>query len=144
VEGSAEFKDQDGLARGPAGARRALCRRRVGGRAAAASRVARAGANGASPAVESFIAQRNAMRDRISSINYHRAWAPSDAGEAIYQGHRALSDGSEAVLLKRGDTMLVKAVSRAQAAKASRWKVGQAVRLDDRGRFVDTTRTRKR
>ncbi|MGH2670146.1 MAG: LPD7 domain-containing protein, partial [bacterium] len=97
-----------------------------------------------SPALEALISQRNELRNSISNILSHRAWQPGDAGEAIYQGRRRLSDGSEAVLLKRGDEMLVKAATRTQAAKASQWQVGQAVQLDDRGRLVDGTRRRKR
>lgn len=97
-----------------------------------------------SAALEQLIAERNSKREKISSIDYHRAWSPSDAGEAVYQGRRKLSDGSEAVLLKRGDVVLVKAISTVQGAKASKWKVGQVVQTDARGRFIDATRTKKR
>jgi len=48
-----------------------------------------------------------------------------------------MADGSEVVLLKRGDEMLVLPVTERVAAKASKWKVGQRVTVDARGRFVD-------
>lgn len=97
-----------------------------------------------SAALDQLIAERNSKREKISSIDYHRSWSPTDAGEAVYQGRRKLSDGSEAVLLKRGDVVLVKAISTVQGAKASKWKVGQVVQTDARGRFIDATRTKKR
>ncbi|WGO96399.1 relaxase/mobilization nuclease domain-containing protein (plasmid) [Pseudomonas viciae] len=97
-----------------------------------------------STALEQLVAERNSKREKISSIDYHRAWSPADAGKAVYLGRRKLKDGSEAVLLKRGDVVLVKGISSVQAAKASRWKVGQVVHMDARGRFIDSTRTKKR
>lgn len=87
-------------------------------------------------ALEEFIEQRNAQREKISTIVYHRKWEPTDAGEAVYQGRRRLGDGSEAVLLQRGETMLVMPASNAQAAKASTWPIGTRVSTDQQGRFV--------
>jgi hypothetical protein len=66
---------------------------------------------------------------------------PKDAGEAVYQGRRRLADGTEAVLLQRGETMTVMPVTGAQAAKASRWQVGTRVATDARGRFADQAKT---
>ena len=51
-----------------------------------------------------------------------------------------MQDGSEVLLLKRGEEMLVKDASPAVAAKASKWKIGRRVQLDARGRFIDNTR----
>lgn len=90
-----------------------------------------------SPAVEKWIAERNKKRDRISSINYHRPWQPSDAGKVAYQGRRRLEDGSEVLLLKRGDEVLVKPSTARVVAKAAKWKIGSQVELDGRGRFRD-------
>jgi hypothetical protein len=86
-------------------------------------------------ALETFIAGRNALRDKIPSILRHRIWTPADAGKAAFEGRRHLSDGSEAALLKQGDEMLVMALTPAQAAKADFWPRGQEVAVDANGRF---------
>jgi hypothetical protein len=94
------------------------------------------------PALAAFLAKRNALRDRVASLPVHQAWTGQAAGEAIYQGRRALNDGSQALLLQRGETMLVKAVSTAEAARASRWPIGKTVRLDGQGRLIDAAMKR--
>lgn len=91
-------------------------------------------------AVDRFIAERNKTAARISVIDQHRRWTSADAGPAEYAGRRKLSDGSEAVLLRKNGDVLVKPVTAAQAAKASRWRVGATVTTDDRGRFTDERR----
>lgn len=48
-----------------------------------------------------------------------------------------MEDGSEVLLLKRGNEMLVKPSGPRVVAKASKWKVGRVVELDARGRFID-------
>lgn len=87
-------------------------------------------------AVAQFIRSRNETRARASDITHHRRWTSADAGPAEYGGRRTLSDGSEVVLLRKDGDTLVKPVTAAQAAKASRWKIGEAVTTDDRGRFT--------
>lgn len=94
--------------------------------------------------VTEWIEKRNKSRDKISSIDYHRAWQQSDAGRAIYQGRRKMEDGIEVLLLKRGDEMLVKPAGPRVVAKASKFKVGQSVVLDAHGRFVNTSRAMER
>ena len=89
------------------------------------------------PEVAAFVAARNAARETVADIAPHRAWEPTDAGDATYGGRRQLAAGIEAVLLHREGETLVKVVSPAQAAKASTWRIGDAVRTDDRGRFHD-------
>lgn len=98
----------------------------------------------ASAAVIRWVEQRNNTALRVSDIDYTRLWLSTDAGEAAYQGRRRMEDGSEVVLLGRQGQTLVKPVTAAVAAKASRFKVGQVVVLDERGRFVDTSRGRRR
>ncbi|EAQ2882447.1 conjugal transfer protein TraI [Salmonella enterica] len=93
-----------------------------------------------SPAVEKWIEERNKKRDKISSLNYHRQWQATDAGKATYQGRRRMEDGSEVLLLKRGDEMLVKPSTTRVVAKAAQWKIGREVDLDARGRFKDSSR----
>lgn len=87
--------------------------------------------------VHKFVHKRNEQRDKISPIDYHRIWTPEDAGKATYQGRRKMEDDTEVLLLKRGDEMLVKESSPRVVAKASKFKLGQSVQLDARGRFVD-------
>lgn len=103
-------------------------------------------ATGAEPSksVTDWIEKRNSSRDKISSLDYHRLWQQSDAGRATYQGRRKMEDGSEVLLLKRGDEMLVKPSGPRVVAKASKFKVGQPVVLDARGRFVDNSRVMER
>lgn len=98
----------------------------------------------ATQAVTKWIAQRNETRDRVSSIDYTRLWSPSDAGQVTYQGRRKLEDGSEVLLLKRGSEMLVKPSTPRVVAKASKWKVGRAVQIDGRGRFIESSKTKGR
>jgi hypothetical protein len=97
-----------------------------------------------SPAIERWIASRNAQRGKLSSLPQHRLWTPQDAGRATYQGRRQLEDGSEVLLLERGEAMLVKPAGTRVVAKASRWSVGQAVTLDVRGRFIARTQGHER
>lgn len=87
--------------------------------------------------VKKWIEERNKNRDRISTIDYHREWQSADAGKATYQGHRRMKDGSEVLLLKRGNEMLVKPSSPRVVAKATKWKLGSVVQVDGRGRFID-------
>jgi hypothetical protein len=92
-----------------------------------------------------YVDARNAIHGRMSAITYmHRVWTPADAGKAEYQGRRRFADGTEAVLLRKGDTILVMPATPAQVAKASGWAVGQAVTIDERGRFVGTTQGKAR
>lgn len=93
-----------------------------------------------SPAIHRWIEKRNSQRSQISSIPYNRLWTPQDAGRASYEGRRRMEDGSEVLLLKRGNELLVKPSGPRVVAKAARWKVGQAVTLDARGRFIDRSK----
>lgn len=88
-------------------------------------------------AIDEWIDSRNKTREKVYYLEYHRRWNKDDAGAAVYSGRRGMADGSEVVLLKRGDEMLVLPVTERVAAKASKWKVGQRVTVDARGRFVD-------
>lgn len=103
------------------------------------NRTASKPATPAEPSVvmKKWIEERNKNRDKISTIDYHREWRSTDAGRATYQGHRRMKDGSEVILLKRGDEMLVKPSSPRVVAKATKWKLGRIVQVDGRGRFID-------
>lgn len=89
---------------------------------------------------KSYVAERNLQRTRYSDIPEHRLWTTADVGEFAYAGRRAFPNGTEAVLLKRGDALYVKPSSDAQVAKASKWQRGRIVHLDVQGRFVGRER----
>lgn len=94
---------------------------------------------------KSYVAERNLQRTRFADIAPHQLWTTADIGEFTYAGRRAFPNGTEAVLLKRGDAIFVKPSSDAQVAKASKWQRGRVVHLDAQGRFVaQSTRSRGR
>jgi hypothetical protein len=95
---------------------------------------------------DAYIRARNELRASRpnAGIAYHRRWNTMDAGEARYEGRRRFADGSEAVLLRRGEDMLVLDVSGAQAAKASAWAIGQTINIDGQGRILSGARRRGR
>lgn len=91
-------------------------------------------------AAQNYANNRNAMRGKVDDVPPHRLWQPTDAGPAEYAGRRRFADGTEAVLLKIGAEVAVMPVTGNQAAKASKWTVGDLVVTDNRGRFKDTGR----
>lgn len=91
----------------------------------------------ADPQLAAFIERRNATRERASDILPHRAWTPGDAGDATYRGRRQIGEGAEVLLFDRDAETLVKVVSPAQAARASTWRIGDTVQVDERGRLHD-------
>jgi hypothetical protein len=96
-----------------------------------------AGPEQADPQLAAFIDRRNATRARVPDILPHRAWSPADVGEMTYQGRREIGEGQEVLLFERDGETLVKPVSAAQAARASTWRIGDSVEVDERGRLHD-------
>jgi hypothetical protein len=96
--------------------------------------------------VDAYILARNELRASRpnAGIACHRRWNTMDAGEARYEGRRRFAGGSEAVLLRRGEDMLVLDVSGAQAAKASALMIGQTINIDAQGRVLSSARRRGR
>lgn len=92
---------------------------------------------------EKFMEDRNRLRDKISSIDYHRSWSASDAGSATFEGVRSFKNGVQVVILSKDGEKLVKQVSPSTAAKAGSWAAGQTVNLDKGGRFTNSVRARK-
>lgn len=90
--------------------------------------------------LDAYIASRNALRDKVADIPLHRRWTPADAGTLEYAGRRGFPDGGEAVLLRRGAEIVGLPVTSNQAAKASKWSIGEPVAVDARGRFIDLSR----
>jgi hypothetical protein len=109
-----------------------------------AVREATAGASeqGSVAGAEAYNQARKALRAQRpnTGIAQHRRWTAADAGEGRYEGRRHFADGSEAVLISRGDAVLVHKASSAQAAKASTWTIGDTVSVDKRGRFMGSAR----
>jgi len=91
-----------------------------------------------SPALKAFLAQRNQMREKVADVLPHRLWKAEDAGEAIYQGRRNLVDGSQVILLRRADEMLVKPVQE----DSKNFKVGQVIQLNSQGQVVSEQKGR--
>ena len=96
-----------------------------------------------SAALQCYTAARNSLRTKISDINNHAIWTPKDAGPASYYGRRRLADGSWALLLLKGGTVLVKAVSAAKADGAKLWPLGKTIALDAGGRIVKRKQLRR-
>jgi hypothetical protein len=94
-----------------------------------------AGQTQADPELVAFIEKRNAARATVPGILPHRAWEPSDAGEAVYRGRRQLGEGREVLLFDREGETLVKDATPAQAARASTLRIGDALEVDARGRL---------
>jgi hypothetical protein len=94
-----------------------------------------AGQTQADPELAAFIEKRNAARAIMPDILPHRAWEPSDAGEAVYRGRRQLGEGREVLLFDRAGGTLVKDATPAQAARASTLRIGDTVEVDARGRL---------
>ena len=143
VEGTSEFKRE--LA-GMAAAQRLDLRFADPAMEAERERLAAAAAEppAQSSEAEAYAARRNALRQRVATIDPHRLWTLEDAGEAVYCGRRRFADGSEALLLKKGGEVLVKPATATQAANAAQWKVGQPVVTDNRGQFIGAKVSRKR
>ncbi len=90
--------------------------------------------------IQKWLTNRNQIRDKLSSVQYHRLWLPADAGRVNYAGRRALDDGSEVLLFERGGETLVKPSSPRVVAKASKWRIGRPVEIDARGRIASVQR----
>jgi hypothetical protein len=58
----------------------------------------------------------------------------------LYQGRRRLKDGSQAMLLQKDANMLVKPMTKEEAERAKRWRVGKALVLGRDGRVLSRGR----
>jgi hypothetical protein len=91
-----------------------------------------------SPALKAFLAQRNQMREKVADVLPHRLWKADDAGEVIYQGRRNLADGSQVILLRRADEMLVKQLHE----DFKQLKVGQVIQFNSQGQVASEQKGR--
>jgi Large polyvalent protein-associated domain 7 len=60
-----------------------------------------------------YISERNAKRDRISDIPFHRLWQPTDAGQVIFVGLRLVNQ-QNLLLVRHGPEILVLPVTQQQ------------------------------
>lgn len=93
---------------------------------------AKAASEKSSPALEAFITQRNKLGEQIKDILPHRLWTKQDSGDLMFQGRRNLTDGTQAVLLQKGQEMLVKPI---QSHEFQGVKVGQRITLSEQGQL---------
>jgi hypothetical protein len=82
------------------------------------------------------IVARNNFAHRLSYVYHHRAWTPDDAGAASYQGRRRMKDGTQAMLFQRDAVMLVKPITKEEAERAERWRVGTEIVLSRDGSIL--------
>ncbi|MHB8285069.1 MAG: TraI/MobA(P) family conjugative relaxase [Caulobacteraceae bacterium] len=109
-------------------------------RAGASDRVgdpATPGALDVPSAVERYVAERNATRERVRGLEAHRAYSPVD-GPVTYAGRREV-DGQTLALLRAGGAVMVMEVHPDQQARIGRFKNGQGVEVVN-GRIVDARR----
>jgi hypothetical protein len=64
-----------------------------------------------------FVGTQNAARAARPELAPHRLWTESDAGEAIVEKLLPLDEGAHALLLRKGDEILVKPVIAAETAR---------------------------
>ncbi len=93
-----------------------------------------------SAVLATFVDGQNKLAHTLSSGYVYRLWTSGDAGEVIYCGRRTLTDGSEALLFRRGTEMLIKAASGEEAQKAEVWQHGAKICFDRSGRIARRVR----
>lgn len=91
-------------------------------------------------AVQGWIEGRNQTRAAGADMLPHRQWTERDSGEAVYRGTRSMPDGSKALLLERGNEMLVRPAETALLQQAEGWTVGTKVAV---GKVQRRTRGRE-
>ena len=74
-----------------------------------------------------FVAGRNAARSEQPDLLAHRFWTDGDAGAATFEGLQPLGDGAQALLLRKGDEILVLPLTAAQASALPEHTPGEAV-----------------
>lgn len=90
-------------------------------------------------AIKHWIAERN----QTQQIHTYRHWQPSDQGTLRYQGQQRMREGSDCLLLRRGQEVLVKPVSSETAAQAKTWPLGKVLSLDGQGHLGRQPRSRE-
>jgi hypothetical protein len=76
-----------------------------------------------------FVAGRNAARGEQPGLPAHRFWTETDAGAATFEGLQPLGDGAQALLLRRGDEILVLPLTAVEASALPVRTAGEAVEI---------------
>jgi hypothetical protein len=76
-----------------------------------------------------FVAGRNAARSEQPDVPAHRLWSDSDAGAATFEGLQPLGDGAHALLLRKGDEILVLPLTEAEASALPEHTAGESVEV---------------
>ena len=92
------------------------------------------------PAFFQFIFEQNTIAHTQSAGYTTRAFSPRDAGEALYCGLQTLKDGSQILLLRKGDVMLAKPATPEESAKAESLPKGSVLTLNCTGKIETRAR----
>jgi hypothetical protein len=103
------------------------------------ARLDRSHTPGPSP-LDDFIALQNKIAYRLSLPHHYRAWAPTDAGAFYYSGRQTLSDGSQILLLKKDNQIIVKAAGIDEIRKSEHWTSGERLHFDRLNQVATRTR----
>ena len=93
-----------------------------------------------SPAFFQFIFEQNTMAHIQSPGYIVRAFSPKDAGQALYHGLESLKDGSQILLLRKGDVMLAKPATPEESAKVQTLPKGSVLTLNRTGKIEARSR----
>ena len=93
-----------------------------------------------SPAFFQFIFEQNTIAHIQSAGYIVRAFSPKDAGEALYFGLQTLKDGSQILLLRKGDIMLAKPATPEESTKAQSLGLGSVLTLNRAGKIEARSR----
>lgn len=82
--------------------------------------------------IDEFISERNEKRKTYFDILKHRHYEQTDYGEAVLGGVRSFGE-QKAVLIKRGNEIIVKPITDKEAKQLSAIKVGQKFSISESG-----------
>ncbi len=76
-----------------------------------------------------FVAGRNAAQSEQPDLPAHRFWTDADAGAATFEGLQPLGEGAQALLLRKGDEILVLPMTAAEASALPAHTPGEPVEV---------------
>ncbi|MGO9868257.1 MAG: hypothetical protein ACLPJY_11340, partial [Rhodomicrobium sp.] len=92
-----------------------------------------------SPAFFQFIFEHTMAHIQSPGFSV-RAFSPKDAGQALYHGLESLKDGSQILLLRKGDVMLAKPAAPDEAARVQALPKGAVLTLNRTGKIEARSR----
>ncbi|MGC2630084.1 MAG: TraI/MobA(P) family conjugative relaxase, partial [Rhodomicrobium sp.] len=93
-----------------------------------------------SPAFFQFIFEHTMAHIQSPGFSV-RAFSPKDAGQALYHGLESLKDGTQILLLRKGDVMLAKPAAPDEAARVQALPKGAVLTLNRTGKIEARSRT---